>query len=112
MTRATLSILSDIRERCLSHQIAVNKSRYRSEGAWKINKRTLYASTKRCIMDINAYARDLDAKEKQKIKQINWGLLDKLSNAWSWYDGNEEPHQKCVQYLKIHEEILEALDHM
>ena len=110
MNKHTMSVLADIRERLVRYRAVYMKLRRRVDGEWKIDKVKWYKELRKCIMDINSYASDLSVKEKSTVGYINFDILAKLSNAWSWYDGLDDPHPKCVEYAELPMQILAKLE--
>ena len=110
MNKHTREVLRDIKERLVSYRSTFLKLRKRVDGEWKIDKVKWYREIKKCIVDINSFASDLSVKDRATVKFINFDLLAKLGNAWSWYDGNEDPHPKCIQYAELPLQLLTKLE--
>ena len=110
MNKHSRAVLVDIRERLVRYRTVFMQLRKRVDGEWKIDKVKWYREVKKCIMDVDHYANDLSAKDKAAIKFINFDLLSKLSNAWSWYDGSDDPHPKCIQYAELPLQLLTKLE--
>ena len=110
MNKATQRVIEDIQIRCSLYKDKFYNLRYRSDGVWKIDKYKHYNLLKKCFIDLRNYIQDLTIAERSTVKIIDLKLIERLGNAWSWYNGIDSPHEKCIKYSSLPLEILEKLE--